>query len=146
MGQQQVLLILVGVVIVGLAIVVGISLWHDAAEQSNREAIVHDLQYLASSLVQAYMTPEVSAGLQGNYHKLYKDPELKILKKNRKKNPSTSPEYYWETDNGKYEFVKVTTDSVVLRGEGLEIGRDKVNPVTAYARMGASSFEIEITN
>ena len=48
MGQQQLLLIVLGVIIVGIAVVVGINVFTASAASSNRDAITSDLTNLAS--------------------------------------------------------------------------------------------------
>ena len=48
MGQQQILLIVLGIIIVGIAIVVGLDNFQSKAVQANRDAVIIDLNYLAS--------------------------------------------------------------------------------------------------
>jgi len=48
MGQQQILLIVLGIIIVGIAIVIGIDNFQSKAVQANRDAVIIDLNYLAS--------------------------------------------------------------------------------------------------
>lgn len=62
MGQQQLLLIVLGVIIVGIAIVVGITLFRANAVQANRDAIVSDLQHLAFTAQQYYKKPAILGG------------------------------------------------------------------------------------
>lgn len=62
MGQQQLLLIVLGVIIVGIAIVVGITLFRANAVQANRDAIVSDLQHLAYTAQQYYKKPAILGG------------------------------------------------------------------------------------
>ena len=45
MGNQQLLLIVLGVVVVGIAVTVGVSLFHVMAVISNKQTIVHDLPW-----------------------------------------------------------------------------------------------------
>ena len=40
MGQQQLLLIVLGVIVVGIAVVVGINLFNASAEEANKDGIV----------------------------------------------------------------------------------------------------------
>ena len=49
MGQQQLLLIILGVIIVGIAIAVGISMFSSGSVQANRDGIVNDLNNLAAN-------------------------------------------------------------------------------------------------
>ncbi len=62
MGQQQLLLIVLGVIIVGIAIAVGISMFKSSAVDANRSAIAGDLANLASKAQRYYRTPTELGG------------------------------------------------------------------------------------
>ncbi|HTX20149.1 MAG TPA: hypothetical protein VMG34_15975 [Bacteroidota bacterium] len=65
MGQQQLLLIILGVIIVGIAVAVGITMFQDNAVDQNRTAVIGDLTTLAAKAQQYYSKP-VSLGGGGN--------------------------------------------------------------------------------
>src|SRR5271157_2891291 len=65
MGQQQLLLIILGVIIVGIAVAVGITMFQDNAVDQNRSAVIADLTTLAAKSQQFYAKP-VSLGGGGN--------------------------------------------------------------------------------
>lgn len=65
MGQQQLLLIILGVIIVGIAVAVGITMFQDNALSASRDAITADLVNLASKAQQYYRKP-ASLGGGGN--------------------------------------------------------------------------------
>ncbi len=67
MGQQQLLLIILGVIIVGIAIAVGLSLFSAQSVQSNRDAIINDLNNLAAQAYQYRIRPTSMAGGAGSY-------------------------------------------------------------------------------
>jgi hypothetical protein len=67
MGQQQLLLIILGVIIVGIAIAVGLSLFSAQSIQSNRDAIINDLNNLAAQAYQYRIRPTSMGGGQGEY-------------------------------------------------------------------------------
>ena len=67
MGQQQLLLIILGVIIVGIAIAVGLSLFSAQSIQSNRDAIINDLNNLAAQAYQYRIRPTSMGGGQGSY-------------------------------------------------------------------------------
>ncbi|MFZ4619038.1 MAG: hypothetical protein ACOYNS_00655 [Bacteroidota bacterium] len=62
MGQQQLLLIILGVMIVGVAIAVGITMFRDNAVSSNRDAIANDLMHLAAKAKHYYKRPTSMGG------------------------------------------------------------------------------------
>ncbi|MFA7288155.1 MAG: hypothetical protein WC055_04685 [Melioribacteraceae bacterium] len=65
MGQQQLLLIVLGVIIVGIAVVVGINVFTASSAQANRDAVTADLTNLAS-LAQTYYRKPTALGGGGN--------------------------------------------------------------------------------
>mgnify|MGYP001187601738 CR=1 FL=1 len=65
MGQQQLLLIILGVIIVGIAVAVGITMFQDNAVSANRDAVTNDLVQLAAKSQQYFRKP-VSLGGGGN--------------------------------------------------------------------------------
>lgn len=65
MGQQQILLIILGVIVVGVAVTVGITMFQDNAIDHNRAAVIGDLKKLAIKAQQYYSRP-TSLGGGGN--------------------------------------------------------------------------------
>ncbi len=62
MGQQQLLLIVLGVIIVGIAIAVGISMFKSNAQTSNCDQLINDLNNLAAKAEQYFRKPTAMAG------------------------------------------------------------------------------------
>jgi hypothetical protein len=67
MGQQQLLLIILGVIIVGIAIAVGLSLFSAQSIQSNKDAIINDLNNIAAQAYQYRIRPTSMAGGGGTF-------------------------------------------------------------------------------
>ncbi|MCL6495966.1 MAG: hypothetical protein K6T54_14485, partial [Ignavibacterium sp.] len=65
MGQQQLLLIVLGVIIVGIAVVVGINLFNANAEESAKDSLVSEGTNLGAMAQQFYKKP-VAMGGGGN--------------------------------------------------------------------------------
>jgi Tfp pilus assembly protein PilE len=107
MGQQQLLLIILGVIVVGIAVAVGITMFTDNAISANRDAVTNDLVNLASRAQQFYRRPASMGGGEGAFTGLTLD---KLTTK-----PSNS--------NGNYSLGTVAAGSVTLTGKG----REKVN-------------------
>jgi len=61
MGQQQLLLLILGVIIVGIAIAVGINLFSGGSVTSNRDEIIHHLNTIVSNAY-AFASKPVSLG------------------------------------------------------------------------------------
>lgn len=62
MGQMQLLLVVLGVLIVGIAIWVGISMFQANAIESTRNAIINDLGFFAQRARAYYTKPTTSGG------------------------------------------------------------------------------------
>jgi hypothetical protein len=62
MGNQQILLIVLGMIIVGVAITVAIILVNENAVSSNKDAIAADLLNISAKVQQYYNTPASMAG------------------------------------------------------------------------------------
>ena len=65
MGQQQLLLIVLGVIIVGIAVVVGINLFNANAEEAAKDGVVSDCTNLGAMSQQFFKKP-LSMGGGGN--------------------------------------------------------------------------------
>lgn len=67
MGQQQLLLIILGVIIVGIAIAVGLSMFTAQSVGANRDAIIADMTNLAANAYQFRIRPTSMGGGGGGY-------------------------------------------------------------------------------
>ena len=65
MGQQQLLLLVLGIVIVGLAVVVGIQAFSENQEKSNQDARINDGVRIASDLQAWALKPAAFGGNDG---------------------------------------------------------------------------------
>ena len=62
MGQQQLLLIVLGTIIVGVAIVVGINMFATGAVNAERDALLQDVNNVASSAASYWRKPSALGG------------------------------------------------------------------------------------
>ena len=62
MGQQQILLIVLGAVIVGIAVVVGMQMMGESAIDANKQGCTQDLLNLATKAQQWFRTPTALGG------------------------------------------------------------------------------------
>lgn len=122
MGQQQLLLIVLGVIIVGIAVVVGINVFTASSTQANRDAVIADMTNLASLAQQFYRKPEALGG-GGNTFTGW-----------------TVPGTLDTTGNGTYTAT-VAAQSVTLVGIGNETGNDGTSPVQATMVVGPNRIE-----
>lgn len=67
MGQQQLMLLVLGVIIVGIAIVVGINLFTGTSVNSNKDAIINDIMNLGQYAYRYRLRPEPLGGGSRSY-------------------------------------------------------------------------------
>jgi len=67
MGQQQLLLVILVTIIVGIATVVAINIFGTAAEQANQDAIRQDLLTAATNAQGIWSRPEMMGGVGGDF-------------------------------------------------------------------------------
>jgi hypothetical protein len=104
MGQQQLHLLVLGIILVGIALVVGHDNFQNKAVQSNRDAVILDLNNLAS-FAQAHFKKTTTYGGGGYSFIGYDVPSQ--LKSN---------------DNGTYSVISTQPLKVIIEGIGKEKG------------------------
>jgi hypothetical protein len=114
MGQQQLLLIILGVIVVGIAVAVGITMFQDNAVSANRDAVINDLVNLASRAQQFYRRPVALGGGQGAWDGSNGGTALTMS------NLTSKP----VNANGTYVLGTVSAGSVIINGTGTETGTD----------------------
>ncbi|HUT03178.1 MAG TPA: hypothetical protein VM163_04740 [bacterium] len=62
MGQQQLLLIVLSIIIVGIAVVIGLGLFSEGADQANVDQVVQDVVSMGARAQQYYMKPAALGG------------------------------------------------------------------------------------
>ena len=67
MGQQQLLLIILGVIIVGIAIAVGLSLFSANSVQANKDAIINDINNIGANAYQYRIRTSSMGGGNNSY-------------------------------------------------------------------------------
>ena len=136
MGQQQLLLIILGVIVVGIAVAVGITMFTDNAVSANRDAVTNDLVNLASRAQQYYRRPAGLGGGQGAFDASKGGLGLSVITQLTSK-PSNS--------NGDYTMGAVTATSVELTGMGKEKGTDNL-PIRVTMSVFADSTSVVFNN
>jgi Tfp pilus assembly protein PilE len=110
MGQQQLLLIILGVIVVGIAVAVGIAMFTDSAISANRDAVTNDLVNLALRAQQFYRRSKAMGGGGNSFVGLTADAAgLRKLTNNA------------ISANGAYSIQTAgTSTGLVIRGIGTE--------------------------
>jgi Tfp pilus assembly protein PilE len=127
MGQQQLLIIILTVIVVGLAIVVGINLFQASSVDANRTAVLADLQNIASLAEAHWKKPEEMGG-GGNSFDGFELP--KGLEANA---------------NGTYSIARETRTRLVIIATGTEKGDDGRNFIKYRWRMQLNAEGTKMT-
>ncbi|MFC1558158.1 hypothetical protein ACFL40_02255 [candidate division KSB1 bacterium] len=114
MGQQQLLLIVLGVIIVGISIVVGINLFGEQAAASNFDAVMNDMQRIAAVSQQWYLKP-IALGGGGRSYASVSLASVNVSPGNQ---------------NGGYSISAPSQNNFTLTGVGVEDGDNDGTPVT----------------
>lgn len=110
MGQQQLLLIILGVIIVGIAIAVGLSMFSAQSVQANKDALIADLNNIAANAYQYRIRPASLGGGAQTYTNYTIPSKLAI------------------NENGTYKTTNVTADQINITAISAS---DSNNTVTA---------------
>ncbi len=103
MGTQQLLLIILGVIVVGISVVVGISLFGANAQQSNADAVIEDILRIGAAAQAFAQKPRALGGGSGSFAGI------------------TLQKCGWKSgtnENGTYSFYRIRTDRVRVQGVG----------------------------
>lgn len=129
MGQQQLLLIVLGVIIVGIAVVVGITIFTSSSANANRDSVIADCTNLAAMAQQYFRKPTAMAG-GGNSFVGW-----------------TIPAALATTGNGTYALsAAATATGAIIVGTGNEIGNDATNPVQVTMTVTSTTISTAINN
>jgi hypothetical protein len=136
MGQQQLLLIILGVIVVGIAVAVGITMFQDNAVSANRDAVTNDLVNLAARAQQHFRRPAALGGGQGAFDASLGGVGItQILQLTSK--PTNA--------NGTYTLGTVSANSLILNGVGTEKGTDGAL-ISVTMTVFADSTSVTINN
>ena len=123
MGQQQLLLVVLGIILVGIALAVGVSLFRANAIDQKRNYVMNECINLAAMAQQYYLKPSAYGGGSSSFVNWSIPPELDT------------------TASGTYRISSQTKNSVTIIGTGNEVvtGTDTIqvqivvpNPPNTY--------------
>ena len=130
MGQQQLLLIVLGVILVGIAVAVGMNQFSTSATEANRDGLILDLNFLSGLARGHYHRPaEIRGG--GNSFANFEIPTAML-----------------ETANGTFEHTQTghNPDHIHFTATGKEIGEDGTDPIRIEFRITIDEIKISIKN
>lgn len=123
MGQQQILLVIVGTIIVGLAIAVGIGLFSAQAVANSRDAMIHDLNMIAQSAYQYRISIRQLGGGEGNYSNYVIPPQMA------------------GNVNGVYSILDAQVSTIELKGVSMADSSNSITViVNSNGKLGTLNF------
>ena len=132
MGTQQILLIVLSVIIVGIAVAVGITMFNTQAQNANRQALVADANNFASQMIAYYKTPTSHGGGGRAFEASMDTLEVWL--------GFTSGGVY-SNDNGTYTLTRTSASTIQIVGTGTEKGNDGTNNTKITATLDATSSD-----
>lgn len=125
MGQQQLLLVLLGIVVVGVAIAVAINLFRGNAIDRKREILINESHNLGSIAIAYYKKPKMMGGGGKTF------------------TGWTIPSSMLATVNGSYT-ANVSSDNIVITGTGTEVvtNNDSIKVKTTVTANAINSIVI----
>lgn len=136
MGQQQLLLIVLSVVIVGIATVVGFQMFSDSAAEANMNAVTNDLLSLAGRAQQYYAKPTQMGGGGGSFAGISADSAGMALLTST---PSNANGAYSVSEAGDATDIKI-------QGVGQEDGDGDGTNVTVEVTVTSANITTAVLN
>ncbi len=134
MGTQQLLVVVVGVVIVGIMIAVGLFMFRDQAAATARDSISNDLVAFAPASQKYFRRPATFGGGGNSFGGL-------TMSKLATRSTNANGEYTLDPDP-----VPATATSVTIVGIGNETGNDNMTPVKLTMTVMADSILLVTNN
>jgi len=126
-GQQQLLFILLGILVVGVAVFVGINYFRANAIEAKRNNVTNELVNLASLAQQFYLKPSALGGGSRSFVGWSIPPSLVI------------------TANGSYSIETINKTNLIILGTGNEVVTNN-DSIKVKIDVNASSYQTRIIN
>lgn len=154
MGTQQILLIVLSVIIVGIALTGGLSMFNQQSMNNNRSAIIADLNYIGANSLTFYRSPKSTGG--GEHHWIPFDDEGSVDKsKANALGQWLNYDSYEESASGDkfYSLNGVfwmnleswTSDELIIIGSGTERGFEKTYNSAGHGETGCIEVELRVS-
>jgi len=149
MGQQQLLLIVLGIIIVGIAIAVGVNMFQSSAVDTNRQSMISDLANLAAKAQRFYRTPTELGGGAQNFQN-FALGRLDTANANGSYRLDTSPHTAATAvpapTTANTQIATSVTDTIYIIGWGKEMGDVGTLPVKAQCSVSPTGIHTQILN
>lgn len=146
MGQQQLLLIVLGIIVIGISIAVGITMMKSSKSEQNRQALINDLLNLGRKAQQYYRTPaQMGGGSQD-----FKGFGLSAIDTANANGSFSVTSGAAPTGTafvpGSITPIPSTASTVYIIGCGKENGDNGTTPVKCYVEVYLENLQIAVLN
>jgi len=124
MGTQQILLLALSVIIVGISISVGIAMFSNQSYNNNCQSVALELQNYSVQVLEFWLMPISLGGVGKNYSLITKERLSLYIGFDENAFSHTS-------ESGEFKIVSIADSSIVLRGLGSELRNNKKPIVTS---------------
>ena len=131
MGQQQLLLYTLGLLVAGAAILVGIQKFNASHQEASIEALTLDLADIAAKAQTYYYAPDFLAGGNHSFSNLTDLEKLFIKPQN---------------ENGEFKIISGNDDFLIIQATGKDDYDEDGTNLTIEAKVYADSVQTEVVN
>ncbi len=131
MGTQQLLFIVLGLVLIGVAIFIGISIFKTNAVENNRQECINRIQLISDMALSYLRKPVEQGGGGGSFENFAIDEDL-----------TTKDEVFKKIK----VVVKTNKNRIIVTARGREIGLDGFRPIIMKGTILPSGLKITKTN
>ena len=148
MGQQQLLLIVLGVIIVGIAVVVGLTMFQTSAVDANRNAVIADLTNLSAKATQYYKKPTSLGGGGQNFNGFLLAASEQSNDNGYYRIVTTAPtaSVAAAANVPAYAAISASAQTIYISGYGTEKGNVASTLVMAYTTVTSTGITTTIIN
>lgn len=136
MGTQQILLIVLSVIIVGIAIAVGIAMFASQAETANRQALMIDLTSFGASSMAFWRMPTSMGGASSTSF----GANIAAVRAGLGISMGFASDGTFTNENGQYTLGRVSASVITITGVGNELGADEINQVQTRLTISATDL------
>jgi len=124
MGTQQILMLALVMIVVGIAVSIGITMFHNQAYNSNRDALISELVTYRPAVVRYWKVSKLLGGAGGDIANVTQERVANYI-------GFTDSLYSTTSDNGEFRITSVAGRIVTIKGLGVETKGGKHPFVTA---------------
>jgi len=138
MGTQQILLLVIGMIMVGIMISVGIAMFINHEYNSNKNAMASEMATYPPYVIRYWLTIKMLGGAEKDAAMLTKEKIAGYL-------GFMGANYSNTSENGEFRISSITGTTVVLKGLGKETRLGKHPLVTATVNLATETFTTTVS-